>query len=79
MRASFLASLVIASVTVVSAAPLEARGGLTFPTLAKGGNAQSGYSGSVDGGSAINQGGFKIINSPFASKSRLPLRSQCLF
>ena len=34
----------------------------------KGGNAQSGYSGSVDGGNAINEGGYFIYNDAFASE-----------
>ena len=37
-------------------------------TLGKGGNAQSGHSGNVNGGDVENQGGF-VFNSPLASKS----------
>ena len=70
MRTSFFASLVIlATTTAVSAAPIEARNGspVTFPTF-KGGDAGSGYSGSVDGGNAINSGYSYVGNSAFASK-----------
>jgi len=40
----------------------------TIPlTFGKGGDAKSGYSGSVDGGNVINQGGF-IYNNAFANQ-----------
>lgn len=46
----------------------EKRGYYTFPSYAKGGNAQSGNSGNADGGSVGNFG-WKIINYPYASMS----------
>lgn len=64
MRTSFFAALVILSTTFVSAAPLP---GITFPTIGKGGNAQSGYSGSVNGGVSVNQGAV-VSNGIFASE-----------
>ena len=63
MHTSFLTILSLVSVTLVGAAPLDART-LNF---GKGGSAQSGYSGSVDGGSVYNSGGF-VVNTAFASK-----------
>lgn len=69
MRASFFASLVIlATTTAVSAVPIEARNNIPVFSLPKGGNAGSGYSGSVDGGNAINSGYSYVGNSAFASK-----------
>ena len=72
MRSSFFAALVILSTTFVSAAPLPGGGGGGGgggpPSFPKGGNAQSGYSGNANGGSAINIGG-NVFNAPLASKS----------
>ena len=72
MRSSFFAALVIVSTTLVSAAPLSERGVWSPPPPppAKGGNAQSGYAGSTNGGAAVNSGGF-ISNGVKASKYRL--------
>ena len=64
MRASFFIALVLAS-TLVSGAPLDTRAN-NSPTFGKGGNAQSGHSGNVNGGDVANQGGF-VLNGAFAS------------
>ena len=65
MRASFFTAFVLAA-TLVSGAPLDTRGN-NSPTFGKGGNAQSGHSGNVNGGDVANQGGL-IFNGAFASK-----------
>lgn len=78
MRSSFFAALVIASMTLVSAAPLDARGGsygggggyYPSPPKGKGGNAQSGDSGNANGGGVYNDAGYwgYIYNGPYASE-----------
>ena len=65
MRASFFITLVLAS-TLVSGAPLDTRGN-NSATSGKGGNAQSGHSGNVNGRDVANQGGF-VLNGAFASQ-----------
>jgi len=62
MRTSFLTILALVSVALVNGAPT-----VVIPTLAKGGDATSGYSGNVGGGSVYNSGGF-VLNTAFANQ-----------